>query len=85
MYQHRMNILKERKALLLETEQKIADSTFEVEQFIASIPDSDCIIRRIINMRILEGKTWDEVAAKIGGGNSADSVKQMYSRYVRSH
>ena len=53
----------------------------EVETFINDIQDSHT--RRIIRLRIVEGMTWNEVADSIGGGNTEDSVKKTYYRYVQ--
>lgn len=56
----------------------------EIEAFVHSIPDS--ITRRIFTYRYLDGKvkpSWQWIAFKIGGGNSADSVRMAHSRYLK--
>lgn len=73
-------ILEQRKALLKTSEMDLMLRTKEVEQFIYSINDS--FVRRIINLRILEGLNWKEVANKIGGGNTEGSVKMIFQRFM---
>lgn len=84
-YQGMINTLKKRRAKLEETERRIAQTVIEVEDFIDSIPDSECVIRRIINLFVIDRKSWQEVAIAIGGGNTADSVRVMYERYLKKH
>ena len=55
--------------------------TNDVEEFIASIEDSR--VRRIINLRFVEGLSWNQVADKIGGGNTDDSVRKVYERFMK--
>lgn len=55
----------------------------EIEDFVHSIPDS--ITRRIFTYRYLDGRvkpSWQWIAFKIGGGNSADAVRKIMSRYI---
>lgn len=39
-------------------------------------------VRRILRMRYIQGLSWNEVAAKIGGGNTEDSVRKAAGRYL---
>ena len=50
------------------------------EEFIASVQDSR--IRRIINLRFIEKLSWNKVADRIGGGNTEDSVRKAFDRYM---
>lgn len=55
----------------------------EIEDFVHGIPDS--ITRRIFTYRYLDGRvkpSWQWIAFKIGGGNSADAVRKIMSRYI---
>nr|DAJ34957.1 MAG TPA: hypothetical protein [Caudoviricetes sp.] len=55
----------------------------EVSIFVNSIEDN--IIRRAFIMRYMEGSVppkWDKIALKIGGGNTADSIRMTVSRYI---
>lgn len=52
-----------------------------LERYIADIPDS--LMRMIFTYRFINGLPWEQVAACIGGGNSAGSVRMMCYRYLR--
>lgn len=79
--QTKQSLLENRRKLASELEIKIAGQIIEVEKFISSIKDSHT--RRIVELRVVEGLSWREVAEKIGGGNTEDGVKQIYSRLFR--
>ena len=49
-------------------------------RWIEDIPDE--YTRRVFLLRFDEGLTWDAVAARLGGGNSADGVKKTCYRYI---
>lgn len=51
-----------------------------IERYIARIPD--LLIKRIMEKRVLEHKSWMVVADELGGGNTRHSVKKMYYRYI---
>ena len=55
----------------------------EINDFISSIDDP--LLRLIISLRFINGLSWDQIAAHIGGQNNADSVRKAYSRYARKH
>ena len=71
-------LLENRQKVATELEIKIAEQIIEVEKFIASIKDSHT--RRIVELRVVEGLSWREVAEEIGGGNTENGVKKIYSR-----
>lgn len=73
-------LLGNRKSTLELLEFDLLEKTNEVEEFIASIEDSR--IRRIINLRFIENFSWNKVADKIGGGNTEDSVRMMFNRFM---
>lgn len=73
-------LLNSRKSTLEMLEFDILKKTNEVEEFIAGIEDSH--IRRIINLRVIEGLSWTKVADKIGGGNTEGSVKMAFQRFM---
>lgn len=50
-------------------------------KYIENIDDS--LIRQIITLRHLNGLTWEQVAARIGGNNTADSVRMMHDRFLK--
>lgn len=52
-----------------------------LERYIAGIDDS--LLRQIFTYRFVNGLAWEQVAACVGGGNSAGSVKMACHRYLR--
>lgn len=78
-YSRKKTLLYARKATLAELEMKILETLNDVEIFIASIKDSHT--RRIVNLRVVNGLSWSEVAKKIGG-NTEDSVRKAYDRFM---
>lgn len=60
---------------------EIEQQTAEIEQFMSTIEDSK--IRRIINYRFLENKTWNEIADVIGG--TEDSVRKKFERFFENY
>ena len=51
-----------------------------LNRYIASIDDS--LIRQIIALRFVDGLSWRQVAFRIGGGNTEDSVRKAVKRYL---
>lgn len=80
-YSRKKTLLYARKATISELEMELLETLNEVEEFIASISDSH--IRRIINLRVIDGLSWSEVARKIGG-NTEDSVKKAFYRFMEN-
>ena len=69
---------------LLQRLRKLQRQKEDIECFVDGIEDS--IIRRIFEYRHLEGSyrlSWQQVAIKIGGGNTADGVRMVHDRYLR--
>lgn len=52
----------------------------EIEKYISEI--DDMLIRRIVELRVLENRRFKEIADELGGKNTADSIKKMFYRYV---
>lgn len=73
-------LLNNRKSTLELLEFDLLEKTNEVEEFIASVGDSR--IRRIINLRFIEGLPWFKVAERMGGGNTEDSVRMSFNRFM---
>ena len=78
-YSRKKTLLYARKATLQLLEDDLLEKTNEVEEFIASIKDSH--IRRIVNLRVINGLSWNEVARRIGG-NTEDSVRKAFERFM---
>lgn len=79
-YSRKWTLLYSRKATLQLLEDDLLQKNNEVEEFIASVHDSR--IRRIINLRFIEKLSWNKVADRIGGGNTEDSVRKAFDRYM---
>lgn len=80
-YSRKKTLLYARKATLSSLQLELLSTLNDVEMYIASINDSH--IRRIINLRIIEGLSWNAVAAKLGGGNTEDSVRMAFERFLK--
>ena len=52
----------------------------EIEEWIATVDDPH--IRDIIRYRYIDGFSWQQVARKVGGGNTGDSVRMAQARYL---
>lgn len=79
---NKKSLLNSRIYTLEKLETQLIKDLNKVEEFIASINDSH--IRRIVNLRVVEGMSWNKVADKIGGGNTEDSVRMAFERYIKS-
>ena len=79
-YSRKKTLLYARKTILSGLEAEIMDTLNKVEEFLANVNDSH--IRRIITLRVVDGLSWNEVADKIGGGNTEGSVKMAYQRFI---
>lgn len=79
-YSRKKTLLYARKATLSELEMELLETLNEVEVFIASVKDSH--MRRIISLRIVDGLSWNEVADHIGGGNTEDSIRMSFNRFM---
>ena len=74
-------LLIQRKTTLELLELEIEQKQNDVERYIASIDDSR--MRRIVNMRFIENLSWNQVADRIGGGNTEGSVKMAFQRFMK--
>lgn len=79
-YNRKKTLLYARKATLTSLELELMETVNQIEEFIAGLDDSR--IRRIINLRFIENLSWGKVAARIGGGNTEDSIKKMFYRFM---
>lgn len=79
-YSRKKTLMYERMATLSILELELMESLNNVEICIANIDDSH--IRRIVNLRVVEGLSWNRVADRIGGNNTEDSVKKSFYRYL---
>lgn len=81
-YSRKKTLLYSRKTTLEILKDDLLEKTNEVEEFISSLDDSR--MRRIIDMRFLQGKSWLGVANAIGGV-TADSVRMEFERFLKKN
>ena len=79
-YSRKRTLLIIREKNLGELEIQISEILNEIENFISQIDDSR--MRRIISLRFIDNLSWNQVADKIGGGNTEDSVRKAFTRYM---
>lgn len=79
-YSKKKTLLLTRKSMLIQLQDELLEQTNEVEKFISEIDDSR--MRRIINYRFIERLSWNRIADMMGGGNTEDSVKKAYQRFM---
>ena len=73
--------IKRLKEKLQRRVDDLIDLVVEINEYIETIDDS--LLRQIITLRHVNGLTWDQVAASIGGGNTADSVRMIHDRFLK--
>ena len=81
-YSRKKTLLYARKATLASLEMELLETLNQVEEFIDSVDDSR--MRRIITLRFIENLSWNKVADRIGGGNTEDSVKKAFYRFMEN-
>lgn len=79
-YSRKKSLLYARKATLANLELELLETLNQVEEFITSVDDSR--MRRIITLRFIDNLSWNKVANRIGGGNTEDSVKKSFYRFM---
>ena len=78
----------DRAERIIELENRIIAKRDEIQrlrdeavEYIYGIPDS--LTRQIIYYRCVSLMSWRKVAYEVGGYNTAESVRQIYSRFMR--
>ena len=61
--------------------EKLQMKRKEIYEFISGIDNS--FMRQVIMYRCLSLCTWEEVALYIGGGNTADSIRMAFNRFLK--
>lgn len=81
-YQSKKTLLRQRKRHLQQLEDKIADRSHDVEDFIFRI---DSIrLQRIFILRYIDNLPWFKVAMDLGSGSSEEAVRKEHDRYLKS-
>lgn len=52
----------------------------KITEYILNLPDPQ--LRSIVYMRSIEGLDWNTIASQAGGGNTEDSVRKAYARFI---
>lgn len=72
--------LAEIKEILEELEYRTLVEAKKIYEYIRGIDDS--LLRQIIVRRCIDLMPWREVADKVGGNNTEDSVRMYYERHI---
>lgn len=70
------------EARILRIQKQLEQELRAVMAWIEDIDDP--VVQVIIYARFVKGKSWTGVAREVGGDNTPDSVRMMFSRFVRS-
>lgn len=73
-------VLRDYEEKLIERQIKAMQIVNDIELFISQIDDA--LMRRIIDLRFIEKLSWQEVADRIGG-NTEDSVRMQFERFIQ--
>lgn len=79
-YSKKKTLLLTRKSILEQLRVELLEQENAVESFITTVDSS--FMRRIIRMRFLENMTWNQIADKMGGNNTEDSVRMAFKRFM---
>ena len=63
--------------------EELMDLVEEIEEYINTIDDS--LTRQILSLRYVNGLTWEQVAASIGGGNTAEGLRKRVQRFFQEN
>lgn len=75
-------IIDELKQAIME---RVLDSILEYAKLNAFINDiTDPLLRQILLYRYVDNLQWPQIAARIGGDNTAGSVRKIVDRYLNS-
>ena len=71
--------LRREKEILWERMEKAEKARADAEEI---IDGASARMQRIIRHRVFEGLSWEMVAAKMGRGATAESVRKEYQRFL---
>lgn len=77
-----IEIIQRKKELIAKREEYRAIK-ISVERYIDGI--SNLLTHKIFKKHVLQKKTFNIIAEELGGGNTKDSVKKIYYRYIADH
>lgn len=66
--------------------KKLLEKLYKQQQSILDYIDSigDSMIRQIIFLRCISQLSWNAVADEVGGGNTEDSVRMRFNRFLKT-
>lgn len=70
------------ESLLKNRYEKLIDQKIEIEKFIDKLPTSR--LRMIFELRYIEQCSWQQVAWKIGGNSTENSVRMEHDRFLNN-
>lgn len=77
---HKKLLLNERISICELLKDDLDEKAVDVERFISEIEDSRT--RRIVQFRVIDGLSWEEVASRIDDKSTSASVKMAYKRFI---
>lgn len=72
-------IAEQRDLIELKVKQSVIEYN-RLNRYISETDDS--LIRQILSYRYVNGLTWGQTAAHIGGNNTTDSVRMAHDRFI---
>lgn len=79
----RTSSLEELNQIIMDRVLKSIVEYAKLNAFVNNIDDP--LLRQIILYRYVDGLQWRQIAARIGGNNTEDSVRNCVNRYLNSH
>ena len=72
--------LEKEEKLLEERKKRAEEIKIMAEAFMNTVPSR---MQRIIRMKVFNRVSWDEVAAKMGRGSTAESIRKEFDRFMQ--
>jgi len=79
-HKRKKTMLLARKLKMESVQKEIEDMIREVESYISGVDNP--IMRIILRLRYLDGKSWEEVSKVLGPGYSKDAVRKKCERFM---
>lgn len=73
--------LRKRRANKARHITMLDDMVCEAEDYIYSLPESET--RRLLQFRLIDKRSWNDVAIGMGEGYTAEACRQAFSRFMR--
>lgn len=73
-------LIKEQEAMIGAKIEQTIILYNRLNRYIATVPDS--LMRQILTYRHIHGLTWQQIATRIGGRNTADNIRKMHDKFL---